>query len=183
MNPQSLFRRIRPLLGLSIIASLSACAVVSPYDSEFQCNRNRDFGKCTDVQGAYTDALGGSMDDKHPVEEPNGKKKKSKDDSMASHEREDNAVAQANLNRYKSAEYRELAGLIEAPVTPVVAPPKVLRSLVVAYATPEKTLYLPRYVYFFVSEGNFVVGDYLNSEKPQDASVMYPNGGQTGAFR
>ncbi len=161
---------------------LSGCGIFAPYDSKFQCERSRDFGKCTDVQGAYSDALGGDMDAAHPIEEPNTSKKKSKkgDTEEMVRTREDDALARANFNRYKSAEYGEMANLIEKPITPVVAPPKVLRSLVVAYATPERTLYLPRYVYFFVSEGNFVMGDYLNVEKAGSGSTMYPNGQMGG---
>lgn len=156
---------------------LSGCSIFAPYDSEFQCERSRDYGKCTDVAGAYSDALGGEMGG-HPMEEPDSAKKKKKKGEAEEpiRTREDDQLAQQSFNRYKSAEYGEMANLIEKPVTPVVAPPKVLRSLVVAYATPEKTLYLPRYVYFFVSEGSFVMGDYLNVEKPDAGGVMYPNG-------
>lgn len=171
------------LIAASAMA-ISACSLLAPFDSKFQCERNRDYGKCTDVKGAYNDALGNPEDPEHPIEEPGRKRSgRSRPEADPSPRfREDDAVARANINRYKAAEYREMAGLIEQPVTPVVAPPKVLRTLVVAYATPEKTLFLPRYVYFFVSEGNFVMGDYLNAEQPQDASTLYPNG-QPMSFR
>lgn len=177
--------RLGAAFGLSTIAfTLSSCSLLAPFDSKFQCERSRDFGKCTDVQGAYTDALGGQVDPEHPIEEPNtAKDKKHKTESVdIARTREDDAVGRSNLNRYKAAEYAEMAGLIEKPITPVIAPPKVLRTLVVAYATPEKTLFLPRYVYYFVSEGNFVMGDYLNAERPEEGATVYPNG-QPGSFR
>lgn len=169
-------QQTRLLAVLAVASLLSGCAVFAPYVSEFQCNRNRDFGKCTNVTGAYSEALGGDVEPSAAEDSHGSKKSKGDRPARETRAREDDAAAKANMNRYKAAEYREMAGLIDDPITPVVAPPKVLRSLVVAYATSEKTLYLPRYVYFFVSEGNFVMGDYLNVESTKSPSVMYPNG-------
>ena len=75
---------------------------------------------------------------------------------------------------YKENEYRELAALIEEPTTPIVRPPKVLRTLVVSYPSGQ-TLYMPRYIVYFADEARFVVGDYLNDTKPETATV-FPNG-------
>lgn len=170
--------------ALALLASsgLSGCSLLAPFDSEFQCERSRDFGRCTDVAGAYKDALGSTID-APSAEQSSGKAEKGKSDSAdAARTREDEALARNSVNRYKAAEYREMAGLIDQPITPVVTPPKVVRTLMVAYATPEKALFLPRYVYYFVSEGNFVMGDYLNAERPDEASTVYPNG-QFNSFR
>ena len=160
----------------SMLASLSACSILAPYDSEFQCERSRDFGKCTDVAGAYSEALGGEGDARQGGDSKKKSQDKARNDERAASKAADPALARANITRYKAAEYGELASIIEQPVTPIVAPPKLLRTLVVAYATPEKTLYLPRYVYYFVTDGNFVLGDYLNAEKPGGATTIYPNG-------
>ena len=190
------------LIAASVLAALmlSGCSIFAPYDSEFQCNRNRDFGKCTDVQGAYSDALGGEMDEDHPITDPKDKdgkkaakarkaaKAKGGDEavveSRSSRTREDDKVARESFNRFKAAEYNEMAELIERPVTPIVAPPKTLRTLVVAYKnTPGQTLYLPRFIYFFASDGAFVLGDYLNSDSSRGGSggtTMYPNGSIEG---
>lgn len=161
----------RALLGLAIVSALSACSVIAPYDNEFQCERNQDYGKCTDVQGAYTDALGGRMDAPAAAAGDRKEARPSED-----------ATGRHAISRYKAAEYREMARLIEEPVTPLVIPPKVLRTLVIAYPTGEKTLYLPRYIYHFASDGRFVMGDYLNTKKPDNGSVMYPNG-RSGGLR
>jgi conjugal transfer pilus assembly protein TraV len=172
------------VLALATSALVTGCSLFAPYDSEFQCQRNRDYGKCTDVQGAYTEALGGDATPEHPVTDPKDKSGKRREhaEGETDRSREDQVIGRAAISRYKAAEYNEMAGLIEKPVTPVVAPPKVLRTLVVAYSTSEKTLFLPRYVYFFASDANFVVGDYLNAEGASDASTVYPNG-TTPAFR
>lgn len=165
------------LTACAAVFSMGAtgCAIFAPYDSKFQCERSRDFGKCTDVAGAYSDALGG-VEDSGVGSRGNVRRREKSVEERAEPLGGDPGVARANITRYKAAEYGELASIIEQPITPVVAPPKLLRTLVVAYATPEKTLYLPRYVYYFVSEGNFLLGDYLNAEVPDGAAVMYPNG-------
>ncbi|MEO8755268.1 MAG: TraV family lipoprotein, partial [Casimicrobiaceae bacterium] len=76
--------------------------------------------------------------------------------------------------RLREARYRELAGLIENPVTPLVQPPKVLRTLIVSYSAGD-ALYMPRYVYYIAEDAKFVLGDYLQNSPAE--RTMYPNGG------
>lgn len=153
----------RSLIALAASLLLGGCSVLAPYDSKFQCERSRDYGKCVDVQGAYSEALGGTVE--MPKAEP-----------REAAEGQAPPAPADNFNRYKATEYGELARLIDDPVTPVVAPPKVLRTLIVAYATPERRLYMPRWVYQFVTDGDFVLGDYLNADQAQGPSTVYPNG-------
>ena len=168
--------KVYPAAAMALL--LSGCTLFSPFDSKFQCQRSRDYGKCTNVAGAYDDAL--NADDgqgevahaQHPAGEEH--------DAGGGPGPVDADRGRANFNRYKTDEYGAMASLIEQPVVPVVTPPKMLRSLVVAYATAEKTLYMPRYIYYFVTDGSFVLGDYLNVEKPKDGGVMYPNGNFEG---
>lgn len=160
------------LLGAALAPLvLSGCSLFVPFDSEFMCPGTTDYGKCTDVQGAYSDALGGEL----PADEAIAKDRK-RDKNDRPPEPRSRSVARANVNRYKAAEYAELAKVIEDPVTPLVQPPKILRTLIVAYATGEKTLYMPRYVFYFANDGTFVYGDYLNAEKPMGGQTIYPNG-------
>jgi conjugal transfer pilus assembly protein TraV len=159
---------------------LSGCSLFSPFDSKFQCQRSRDYGKCTNVAGAYDDAVNS---DDGQGEVAHAQHQSGDDHDSGAAERHDPAEGdrgRTNLNRYKTDEYGAMAAIIEQPVVPVVTPPKMLRSLVVAYATAEKTLYMPRYIYYFVTDGSFVLGDYLNVEKPKDGGVMYPNGNFEG---
>ena len=41
---------------------LAGCKTLVPYDSEFACQANQDFGRCMNVQEAYDDALGTAAD-------------------------------------------------------------------------------------------------------------------------
>ena len=56
-----------------------------------------------------------------------------------------------------------LQGLIEQPVTPMLKPPRSVRTLILPYADRQRPdrLYMPRYVYSLVERPQWVVGDYL----------------------
>lgn len=163
-------------LGLAAACvALSGCALFNPYDSEFMCQATDDYGRCMSVDGAYTDAVAGR---KNP---PRSKGKKSVDDTE--HAASDAAQRQAeaaSYSAYKQSEYREMRALLDQPVTPLVKPPKVLRTLITAYPSNAKTLYTPRYVFFFADEGRFVLGDYLNAAVPdeQPSAGVGPFGAQ-----
>lgn len=160
--------------ALCVVASglLAGCSIFVPFESEFSCTADRNYGKCTDVDGAYSEALGGTLDVEYVG--ANDVAKRRKKDRSEGKKSGETAASPDGLSRYKQAEYEELAKLIEAPVTPVVKPPEVLRTLVVAYATGEKTLYMPRYIFYFASDAGFVLGDYLSNEQAP-TPMLYPN--------
>ena len=66
---------------------------------------------------------------------------------------------------YRDSVYRELQGLVEAPVTPMLRPGRTIRTLILPYADRERPdrLYMPRYVYSILDKPQWVVGDYLVS--------------------
>ena len=64
------------------------------------------------------------------------------------------------MDVYRDNLQKELSGLLEAPVTPVIIPPKVMRVLIFPY--PDKTLlFMPRYIYMMIDEPEWVIGNYL----------------------
>ena len=155
---------MRSALVVTLAAALSGCALFNPYDSEFMCSATDDYGRCLDVDGAYAEAVEGKKNT------PRRKGKAPVDDDTA-RAQDDARQAQENsaYSAYKDSEYREMRKLLEQPVTPLVRPPKVLRTLITAYPSNDRTLYTPRYVFFFADEGQFVIGDYLNTLPPADA--------------
>lgn len=156
---------------------LAGCSIFVPFEQEFSCTADRQYGKCTNVEGAYSEALGGDLGNVALVGEDDvAKGQKKKRDAKHGAPNPPPPPAIGGFTKYKDAEYAELAKIIESPVTPVVRPPEVLRTLVVAYATGEKTLYMPRYVYYFASEAGFVMGDYLSAEQPLTPPTLYPQG-------
>lgn len=147
--------------------ALSGCAVVAPYDSNFACPGNTEYGKCTNMQGAYSEALGGEV---APPESNDVADKKKRNEAAT--------TVPPTLSRYKEAEYAELAKLIEEPVTPLVKPPEVLRTLIIGYGTSDKTFYAPRHIFYFASEAGFVLGDAPPLPARDGSQTVFPNGDQ-----
>lgn len=170
-------------VGIAVLV-LSGCKALVPYDSKFMCESSQDFGRCMSVSEAYQESLNGptaTETDKYPDAwqyKQNGKEKRGK--ATKGRGKRDEAkyrnltASLSGRDLYKENEYRELAALIEAPTTPLVRPPKALRTLIVTYPAGE-TLYMPRYIVYFAEEARFVVGDYLNEQKAQ-AATIFPNG-------
>lgn len=154
----------------------SGCSMF-PYDSHFLCEKNADYGRCMSMQGAYNDSLSGetatTVSDNAKSEGEGSVHKPTKEEikSMADAKLED----QKARDEYRNSQYRAMADLMNAPVAPVLAPPKVLRTMVVAYQDGQ-TLFMPRYLYMIVNKPHFVMGDYLTRPIDTDAPSIFPNG-------
>lgn len=171
------------VLGAALL--LGGCSIF-PYDSHYLCEKTDDYGHCTSVQGAYKDAVSGSNDAAGAADEREGKVSHAKpaegSDGEASAEpappaadhEHPHLVAVSMRDKYREAQYRAMAGMVDAPVAPVVVPAKVLRTLVPAYQDGN-SLYMPRYVFYVVDQPHFVLGDYLSQGAP-GAPAIYPNG-------
>ncbi len=75
---------------------------------------------------------------------------------------------------YQDAVYDQLAAIIEEPVTPMVAPAKTVRTLILPYADPkgEGRLYMPRFIYSLLEQPRFVLGDYLSGPANDFAGAL-----------
>lgn len=182
-------------LAIAAVATLGGCSTLDPYESKFMCEKNRDYGRCMNVVSAYEEALAGEAlapgAPKPGKREPTWKYRQGTGSARPNNSSEGmpagvpRPLRKAPTERaqratrattvvtypdaafaYRSAEYRELAALIEQPITPVVRPPQVLRTLIVPYSSGD-SLFMPRYVYFFADEARFVLGDYLAPPAPQ----------------
>lgn len=180
------------VFGITVASLLAGCRVV-PYDSKFMCEKSRNYGRCMDVQSAYEEARATSAgaaskskprDGKDPilryppaaagVARPLRPLKPLKSGTRSANSKPDDSFIRVSTqDLYRDAEYRELAGLIEAPVTPLIRPAKALRTLIIAYNTGD-SLFLSRYVVYFADEPRFVMGDYLNP--PDTSPTVYPMG-------
>ncbi len=179
--------RNRVWLILVAAATLSGCKALVPYHSKFMCEKTNDYGKCQDVQHAYEEAVAGS-----PKADP-GKQKddrtwryrtatpKAFDGKLRRLESKARpGVIPASLNSevpsediYRDRKYRELAALIEQPVTPIVRPPQVIRTLIVGYRA-NNALYEGRRIYYFAREAEFVLAE--PTQDAGDPRTLYPNG-------
>jgi conjugal transfer pilus assembly protein TraV len=136
-------------LGIAIAAALSSgCSTVgeaiNPYSAQFKCEMMEN-GRCISMTGAY---LGSLQKDPKSGKNVNGKNGKIADPPTAA----------SSETAYQEALFKKLSGLLEEPTTPVIAPPKVMRVLLLPYKA-EKDLFMYRYVYFVVDDYSWVLGD------------------------
>jgi len=74
-------------------------------------------------------------------------------------------AASADSTEYEQALYDRMAGLLQAPSTPIVVPPKVMRVLILPYEGKDSELYMLRYAYIFVDPPRWMLTDPLEREK------------------
>jgi conjugal transfer pilus assembly protein TraV len=146
------------------MALLSGCATVgslmSPYSEKFDC-KNSDHGQCIHPERAYEDAVAGVKSKSDPAVTRD--KNLLKDAPSAGSARGRRARGADVYGSYKDSVYRELKGLIEAPVTPMLKPARTVRTLILPYADRQRPdrLYMPRYIYSVLDRPVWVVGDML----------------------
>jgi len=146
--------RFAVLIGLSLVAA--GCAGgLGVYESEFSCPQTYN-GRCISVPDAHDLALKGHDGPEYDpnVESSVVKKKAQQEDGLASGEES------AHVS-YKQSLFKRFDDLLQEPATPVVAPPQVMRVLLLPYKGDGNELYMLRHVYFFVDEPRWVLGDSL----------------------
>ena len=176
-----------------IVASgfMCGCSMINPYQSDFSCPDTFK-GKCASVREVYMEDAAGSLQsstEQKKVEIPAAKSGCTNTYSGAEGEglvttcsdavpadtgamsvgSATNAAPLAgnseerNYNQYRSALYDKFSGLLKEPQTPVVAPPKVMRMLLLPYTGQDNEFYMLRYVYFFVDKPRWILGDSVTA--------------------
>jgi len=141
------------MLKMSLVGSLlgvcllfSGCAwmgeAVNPYKSSFNCPLG-DNGKCVNMTDAYKESL-----------QPENALQPSRTATTDAQQARPETMYQASL-------YKKLTGLLDEPTTPVIAPPKVMRVLLLPYKGSDKELYLYRYVFFVADDYTWTLGDNI----------------------
>lgn len=149
-------------LGVAALL-LAGCAplgsLLSPYSETFSC-KNDDHGQCIHPDQAYADAVAGiaSKSDR-AVTRAAGRRAHPTNGAFSgtTHPRA------GAYDAYRESVYRELKGLIDAPVTPMLRPARAVRTLILPYADRQRPdrLYMPRYIYSIVDRPEWVVGAAL----------------------
>ena len=134
------------LSGFFILVCFSACSVLNPYDEKFLCPDAYP-GDCASVKEAYERSLANSDESFSPMVK---NKKPSTDASADSGEQRD-----SDEYRFKEELYKEMAGLIRSPVTPVLMPSKQRRILITRYVDENNYYYGHRFVYFTSREAKW----------------------------
>lgn len=169
---------------------LSGCAVFNPYASDFTCPGSAK-GKCVSVNAAYKES---TVTTSAPAEESAKSNElneedpgKAEDELCSQHINSDdpantdvpcvrkkNIVGSKesqeiqNYNRYRSALFDKFGNLLKEPQTPVVSPPKTMRVLLLPYTGQDNEFYMLRYVYFFVDDARWLLGDSVMSNDEEE---------------
>ncbi|EQB16783.1 MULTISPECIES: TraV family lipoprotein [Sphingobium] len=155
----------RMLLSVSLLVSLAGCATVgsmmSPYSEKFSC-KNSDHGQCIHPDRAYADAVAGVASKSDPKVTNDRAMLRGQAARLMNTRSRTDAASNA-YGSYRDSVYRELKGLIEAPVTPMLKPARTVRTLILPYADRQRPdrLYMPRYVYSVIDKPVWVVGGTL----------------------
>ena len=133
----------RILACLTVLALVSGCAgvkdAVNPYEENFRCKAKDSDGKCLDTPTAYKEAR-----------LPEGQRNENSNASQV----------EAQNRRYKA-----LTDLLEAPETPVLNPPKILRVLLLPYKGENNELFMTRYAYLEIEPSQWVLTE-VSEKKP-----------------
>jgi conjugal transfer pilus assembly protein TraV len=149
---------------------MSGCALLNPYDSGFSCPETGN-GKCVSVQSAYKESATSVSD-----QATNGTADQKDEECRVQHNSDGicpegkNSAAlkfKSPESRYRSALLDTFSGLLKEPVTPIVAPPNTMRVLILPYTGQDNELNMLRYVYFFVDEPHWLLGDSIIGDEEE----------------
>lgn len=139
------------IMMLALVFLFYGCAsILNPYKSKFQCP-DTDKGKCIPMEEAYKKSKELKPAEKPQEEKLQEEKKKSADKPV-------DKKAEAS-DTYQDSLYKRLSGLLDKPVTPVVAPAQVLRVLLLSYQGKGNELFMPRYVYIMIEEPKWILNE------------------------
>lgn len=124
-------RRPTQIVILLMAVTLTGCgAALNPYNENFRCQAPEDSGQCVDTKTAYEEATGvGQV-------------------ASSTQKKAEESAEAARLTR--------LAELLHEPQTPMIAPPRVLRVLILPYKG-SGDLFMARYAYLQVEPANWVL--------------------------
>jgi conjugal transfer pilus assembly protein TraV len=136
------------MTGLAALFLCGCSTLLNPYQSGFNCPETEN-GKCVSVQTAYRESL-------NPLVKSEGEScldcGKSTPEEMA---------ASPEEKGYRAALLNRITGLLKEPETPMVAPPRVMRVLLLPYKGDGGELFMPRYAYLFVDSPTWILDGYL----------------------
>ena len=136
---------------------VSGCTL-APYEEAFQCPLSSNYGACTDVSGAYADAVTA------PALAPDNARRTHREPGVRS--RSWQRVGARSAPHFHAASV-ELA-------TPSVIPPALLRTRVGAYQDTDGTLFAPRYVFHMAGVATISGDVHRAARSPVDTHAVSP---------
>lgn len=145
-----------------LLVFLSGCSIFNPYNGEFTCPKTFK-GKCVSPKQAYQESLENTPPNTNEDQEAiKPLKDLQKDLDLKG------SVIEAS---YQNALFEKLTALLKEPATPMIAPPQIVRVLILPYQGEGSKLFMPRYVYLIIDEPKWVLGNLLGEEKPARAAA------------
>lgn len=140
---ETLFRKgVKILLSMAALVSFGCASTLNPYSENFTCPIMEN-GKCVSIQHAYQESLTGRQ---ITLEEQKPKKEQSMPEVSPIED------------TYKESLFNKLTQLLKEPKTPILAPPKIVRVMILPYQdTTGKEFYSARYVYTIVDEPQWIL--------------------------
>ena len=157
-------------LGIAFLAifGLSGCVSISkimnPYSAEFSCPQ-AEKGKCVSIQQAYVESLQKPQQDLLFSPTSQDKEKSVNTTSFNAQSVFPQEALVESYGRYNEALIKRLQQMLENPKTPVLAPPQVIRVLILPYAADKNTFYAERYAYVIVEDPQWVFHNILNIQE------------------
>ncbi len=143
-------KRINPMIViLAAFMSFEGC-FLNPYKSDFQCPKT-ETGECVSVQSAYDK----SVDDGRNKNEGSSMKDLMNDAGNPKAPQ----PKKSTIGLYQDALYSKMAGLLSDPVTPMIAPPNVLRVLIFPYRGDGNRLFMPRFAYIMLEDPQWILDE------------------------
>jgi len=167
------------LAMIAMVTVMQGCSLF-PYEDKFGCNRPNNMGKCVSGMEAYEEMTtgenkapyakpyslqtdeeraAGSGENALPTESEGGHT-----DVQGLNEVLPKRVNGAHYDTYVDANYKEVAELVDQPVTPIVKPVKTAELLFLPYSDQARVLKGERIVTVILEEPKFVLGDYLKKK-------------------
>ena len=129
---------------LLLLTLVSGCAgvkdAVNPYEENFKCRAKDSEGKCVDTPAAYKEAR------------------------LPDNQGTDSSTSTSRIEAQNSR-YKTLVDLLEAPETPVLNPPRILRVLLLPYKGENNELFMTRYAYLEIEPAQWVLTE-VSEKKP-----------------
>ncbi len=123
---------------------------LNPYKSDFQCPKT-ETGECVSVRSAYDK----SVDDGRNKSEGSSMKDLMNDAGSSKAPQ----PKKSTVSLYQDALYSKMTGLLNDPVTPMIAPPSVLRVLIFPYRGDGNRLFMPRFAYIMLEDPRWILDE------------------------
>ena len=162
---------IKFLATFLVVLGFSGCAskMMNPYSEEFTCPQ-AEKGKCVPIKQAYLESLQSSQQDLLFTPTPQVSNQPATSSSVNATSFNVQSIFPQDVfiesyGKYNEALIKKLQQMLENPKTPVLAPPQVIRVLILPYTADKSTFYAERYAYVIVEEPQWVFHNILNVQE------------------